>query len=202
MNVSKLLEFRIDKTPFVFRNIDPHDVTEKYTYALEKEGGRIQGIPADINITKQMNYIQKVLRSPWDTIFGLFLESRLIGTAGVQNILSDKKSNRPIKMANGYTHNCTIGIFIIDKTNRGLGYGKTLIWASCNLIYHCRHISVFKACIEKDNIPSIKSFLSCGFTIEAESDTSLDVSLKIDRLKCPEFIEDVRLKNNSKLNTN
>jgi len=45
--------------------------------------------------------------------------------------------------------------------------------------------------MEKDNIPSLKSFLSCGFKIINENEKYYKVKLNIEELKKPNNIEKV-----------
>ena len=65
------------------------------------------------------------------------------------NIVNKK---RMMQMSSGFTENCTIGIFILNRKNRGKGFGKILIWASCTLINKLFNQKIFEACIEEDNL--------------------------------------------------
>ncbi|HQF37069.1 MAG TPA: hypothetical protein PLL26_05525 [Candidatus Dojkabacteria bacterium] len=53
------------------------------------------------------------------------------------------------------------------------------------------NICNFYAGMEKDNIPSLKSFLSCGFKIINENEKYYKVKLNIEELKKPNNIEKV-----------
>ncbi|NQT72706.1 MAG: hypothetical protein HQ553_08035 [Chloroflexi bacterium] len=117
----------------------------------------------------------------------------MIGTSGIQNMGNDRTSNRSIQLAVGSTYDSTLGILVLDPKSRGKGYGKTLVWASCYLVSQCRSIEAFKASVKGDNAPSLQSFLTCGFRIEAENAASYNVGLALGDLLKPEFINDFKL---------
>ena len=126
-----------------------------------------------------------------NTICGLFLDDNLIGTAGIQNLLGSDL----IEVVDGYTKNCTVGILVLSKSSRGKGYGKLLIWLSCMLANKCCNLNIFEACMNKKNIPSLKSFLACGFDIIKENDKSLNVAINYHNLIQPRLIDNVSTKN-------
>ena len=57
------------------------------------------------------------------------------------------------------------------------------------------NISNFNAGMEKNNIPSLKSFLSCGFKIVDENEKYYEVKLNIEELQKPKNIENVTVEN-------
>ena len=48
----------------------------------------------------------------------------------------------------------TVGIFIFNKSYRGTGLGKALVWASTYLFHECTQIKWFGAGMQKNNNPS------------------------------------------------
>lgn len=175
----------------VFRTLRVEDVSEFYISALRKERELIENASEDITIQWQKSYVSDILISSCDTICCLCKNSELIGTAGVQNLSKSRSGNRLMPMAIGGTYDCTLGVLVIDEKERGKGYGRTLVWSSCYLVNNCLGIKVFKASIKKSNLPSLKSFLSCGFLATDEGEVSLNVELEMGHLKKPEIIERV-----------
>ncbi len=189
MKLENKLKFNIRNNEYIFRTLTPEDVSQSYVNALKKARGLIENVPEDINIEWQRSYIKEVLLSPGDTIYGLFLDSELIGTAGIQNLAVAGTPTRAVKMAVGYTYGCILGILIIGEMLRGKGYGKTLVWAACYLANNFCGVETFEAGVKKNNLPSLKSFLSCGFKVTEENADSVSVEVKIGELVKPEFIE-------------
>ncbi len=193
MELVKSLLFIIRDHLYLFKTLSPEHVTESYINFLRTEKDRIENNPDSITIEWQTQYIEEILGSSLDTICGLFMDRDLIGTSGIQNVENDQMSNRYIQLAVGSTYDSTLGILVLDQKSRGKGYGKTLVWASCYLASQCGSIKSFKASVKKDNAPSLQSFLTCGFRIEAENSASYNVGLALDELLKPEFISDVKL---------
>jgi len=191
MELLKKLKFTIGNSQCIFRTLTPEDVSPSYVDALKKTRGVIQTVPEDINIEWQRSYIQKILLSPCDTICGLFIDSKLIGTSGIQNLSVDRIANRDIELAQGYTYSCTLGILVLSEKLRGKGYGKALVWAACYLANSCCGVQTFEAGIKKCNTPSLESFLGCGFKLKGESADSVNVKVKTSELVKPGFIETI-----------
>lgn len=180
MELAKKLRFIIKDSHYVFKSLSVGDVTESYVQALKRQRAYLSNNPEDINTKWQQKYVEKIRLSPSGTICGLFINSELIGTAGIQNLKSDKTT--------------TIGIFVFDEKLRGKGYGKTLVWASCYISNNCCNVNYFEAGMERTNVPSLKSFLACGFKIIDKNEKKIKVGLKIDELEKPEFIDKIIIK--------
>jgi len=189
MKLENKLKFNIRNSEYIFRTLTREDVSQSYVNALKKTRGLIENVPEDINIEWQQSYIKEILLSPCNTIYGLFLDSELIGTAGIQNLAVEGIPTRAIEMAAGYTYSCTMGIFILGEMSRGKGYGKTLVWAACYLVNNSCGVEIFEAGVKKNNIPSLKSFLTCGFKVTKEGADSVNVEVKIGELVKPDFVE-------------
>lgn len=177
MELDQKLSFHIHDELYSFRSLSALDVTKSYVQALKRQKAFLSNNPEDITIQWQKNYIEKIRSSPFDTICGLYQDSRLIGTSGIQNLT-------PLKIT-------TLGIFVLEEKCRGKGYGKSLIWSSCFLSNICLGINRYEAGIDKVNIPSLRSFLSCGFKIIFKDAKYYRVQLNIDELKKPTFITDI-----------
>ena len=177
MELAKKLRFIIKDSNCIFRSLSASDVTESYIQALKKQRAYLSNNPEDINIQWQKRYIEKIRLCSSDTICGLFINSELVASAGIQNLKSDKAT--------------TIGIFVFDEKLRGKGYGKTLVWASCYLSNNCCNVNYFEAGMERTNVPSLKSFLACGFKVIDKNEKKIKVGLKIDELKKPKLIDKI-----------
>ena len=187
MKFNYKLNLVIGGKKITFRTLYPNDVSNSYINSLKEECKYIQNIPKNIDIEKQKKYIQELLLSPSNTICGLFSGKRLIGTAGIQNLFG----NDLVEVVDGYTKNCTVGILVLSKASRGKGYGKLLVWTSCILAHYCYGTSIFEACMNITNVPSLKSFLVCGFDIIKENGKSFNVAINFDNLIRPRFIDNV-----------
>jgi RimJ/RimL family protein N-acetyltransferase len=179
MKLKNKLVFSHSLGECTFRTITSEDVSDNYINGLKEELKFIENIPELINRSSQANYIMNIVNSEKDTICGLFLNSELIGTAGIQNIM---EGNR-----------VSIGILLFNKKLRGHGFGKVLIWASCFLANNCRSTISFFAGMSKENLPSLKAFLACGFSIESELPEKYIVSLDNQVLKAPVNITHIRI---------
>jgi len=190
MELEKLLTFEIKDKKLLFRTIVESDVTEDYVTGLREQAEYIENIPNNINISNQKEYVNNTNFSEYNTICGLFLDEVLVGTAGVQLSLSDSfLKNIDIQVA----MLATVGIFIFNKSYRGMGLGKILVWASTYLFHECTRIEWFGAGMAKENIPSLKSFLSCGFQKVYEDYEVCKTLLNQSNLVTPSFIHGVKL---------
>ena len=181
MIFNKRVKFLYNENECLFRTLTINDVTESYVQGLKSQKRYLVNNLEGITKEGQQNYIKKILMSEEDTICGLFVNNIIVGSAGLQNL---NKEN-----------SVTLGIFVFDSRLRGKGYGKTLVWSSCYLAHNCMNICNFYAGMEKDNIPSLKSFLSCGFKIINENEKYYKVKLNIEELKKPNNIEKVTVEN-------
>jgi RimJ/RimL family protein N-acetyltransferase len=179
MELDKKITFRCNSNRCVFRTLTTNDVTESYIQGLRNQSRFLENRDSDINITQQQEYIKNILSSEFNTICGLFIDSELTGTSGIQNIRKD-----------GFT---TIGIFIFREQLRKKGYGKTLVWCGCTLLSTFYGISKVAAGVNKANVPSLKSFLSCGFEVAEEKADSYLLKLNCENLIKPDVISNVSL---------
>ena len=186
MELEKFLAFNIDDFNCVFRILCESDVSKNYLDGLKRQNEYIENISADLTISKQKKYIQKILLSKSDTIFGLFINRELVGTAGVQ------LSNSFLKYIKVPAENvATIGIFLFNKNFRRRGLGKTLVWSATRLFNYSTKVEWFGAGMEKRNIPSLKSFLSCGYKNINEDKNGCKVLINYADLIKPDNIEDI-----------
>lgn len=176
-----------------FRTIHETDVTQSYVNGLKKQTEYIENIPVDVDLSSQREYVKDTILSKDQTIFGLLLNGELVGTAGVQLSFSD--SCLPgidildEKLA-------TIGIFVFHKNYQGMGLGKVLVWASTFLFHYSTKIRWFGAGMVSENVPSLKSFLGCGFQQVLRFDNHQKVLLNISELKKPESIYNYKINKN------
>jgi hypothetical protein len=158
MELDRSIFFNLNDRCCEFRNLHPTDVSGEYIHGLKKQNKYLMNVPQKISFESQKNYIEKIIFSNNDCIFGIFVNNDLIGTSGIQ--LSQNLS----KYVNSFEEKiATIGIFIFHKKILSSGFGKILVWSSTYLYHFCTGTKWFGAGMENENIPSIKSFLSCGF---------------------------------------
>lgn len=184
MELGKSLHFICHGAKCEFRTLGINDVTEAYVEGLRQQKKYLENNPCDTNKNIQQEYIKRIIDSENDTICGLFVDSVLIGTAGIQNIFCKGECIT------------TFGIFIFSQNFRGKGYGKTLVWASAFLVNACNGVTRFGAGMEKQNMPSLKCFLSSGFKKVFEDDKLIKVELNYKHLKVTEFISHIEVTRN------
>ena len=185
MELNKYISFKIYDLICEFKTLHNVDVKKEYVDGLREQTEIMENIPADVSISKQQKYIQEILLSEGDTICGLFINNKLVGTAGIQSsTLYLQYIEVPAKFV------VTIGILLFDKNYRGMKLGTTLVWAATYLYHNCVQVEWFGAGMEKENFPSMKSFLSCGFKQIYEDKKSCRVLINYSKLTKPEFIKD------------
>ncbi len=179
MELNHKLVFNIESAAVELRCVKPTDVTDSYIDGLINQREYLIWNPEHITLKKQQDYVYKISISNNDIILGLFINSALIGTAGVQNLLTGK---RP-----------AIGIFIFSENQRQRGLGKTLLWSGSYLLNKSIGIMHIYANMVRNNVPSLKAFLSCGYKIIEESKSEYWVGLDINNLVKPVFIKNCKL---------
>ena len=185
MELEKYILFKINGKSCEFRSLRELDVSQGYLNGLKEQRKYIENIPDQVNIVSQKEYIKDIRCSNYRTICGLFINSELVGTAGVQLSTSFL---RYIEVPAEYV--ATIGLFLFNKNYRGIGLGKTLVWAATSLHHDSIQAEWFGAGMATDNISSLRSFLSCGFKKIYNNDESYRVLLNYSDLKKPRFIKD------------
>ena len=168
-----------------FRTLHDSDVSKEYVDGLKQQTKYLMNIPKNVSISSQKKYVKDALYSKDDTICGLFINNKLVGTAGIQSsTLYLQYIEVPAKFV------ATIGFFLFDKNYRGMKLGTTLVWAATYLYHNCVQVEWFGAGMEKENIPSLKSFLSCGYRKIYEDKENCKVLLNYSELTKPRFIKD------------
>jgi hypothetical protein len=188
MNLDKKLSFNRDNTTFVFKGLEPNDVSHDYVNSLTKTSF-IENIPPQVSVRSQKEYVQKITESRNSLIFGLFSnENILIATSGVQvNSLSFKE------FVTNDSKYLTMGIFVVGKEHRGQGFGKMLVWACSYLLNSLFYNSDIFAGMKKDNIASLKSFTSVGYKVHRVFSDSKIVCLKKEQLLLPNAINQINI---------
>ena len=113
MELDKSLFFKIKDMNCEFRTLHDSDVSKEYVDGLKQQTKYIMNIPKNVSISSQKKYVKDVLCSKDDTICGLFINNKLVGTAGVQSSRSFLLSN---KVTTEYV--ATIGIFLFNKIEK------------------------------------------------------------------------------------
>ena len=108
-----------------FRTLHDSDVSKEYVDGLKQQTKYIMNIPKNVSISSQKKYVKDILYSTDDTICGLFINNKLVGTTGIQSFtLYLQHIEVPAKFV------ATIGIFLFDKNYRGMKLGTTLVMGS------------------------------------------------------------------------
>ena len=149
MQIDARLRFQLKGKHSLFRNLEPSDISREYLKSLRQAGTYLSNTGPEITRHQQSEYLRAILRSENDTIFGLFVEKRLIGTVGCQNISRSSEA--------------TLGLLIFPETIRNKGYGSTAIWCACRLLSADRGVYSFRAGVSADNLASKRLFHRSGF---------------------------------------
>lgn len=176
MKLSRTLSFLINGDTFLLRSITEEDITQSYVESLRRQRAFLENNPKGIDISWQKNYVLGIRESRWNTICGLFGNSKLIGTSGIQNIKPDEQA--------------TLGVFVLNLEDRGKGYGKLLVWASCYLVSNVVNVDSFAAGVKEANTASLRSFVSCGFKIVQKNQSGYRLELPILELHKPDCVKD------------
>ena len=186
MDLDKYLAFSLRAEKCQFRVVLPHEVTKGYIVGLREEKLYLENTNKKITLPEQSTYVARILESSDDLLMGLFVEGELVGTSGIQTF--GEPCQEGISSDASYA---TMGVFVFDPSDRGKGHGKTMIWAGVYLLNSTLKMSIFRAGMEKQNIPSFRTFFSCGFRKYEEVGSTFKLSLMIDQLKKPAFITDI-----------
>ena len=186
MELAEYLEFYLRAEKCQFRVLLPHEVTESYLVGLREQQKYLINTKKKITLPEQSAYVARILESSDNLLFGFFVEGELVGTSGIQTC--GESGQDRIFSDSSYA---TMGIFVFNMSNRGEGYGKAMIWAGVYLLSSILKTNSFRAGMEKQNIPSLRTFLSCGFQKYEEVGDTFKLSLVIDQLKKPEFVTDI-----------
>jgi len=173
------------------RTIHENDVNNAYVNGLRNQKKYLKNIPKKINKSSQKEYVARMVLSKQDTLLGLFIDGGLVASAGIQLSLSDLFLAKTVADLNEIA---TVGVFIYDNTFRGEGLGKSLVWASTYLFNECTQIKWFGAGMEKENIPSLQSFISCGYLIDSQDDVYYRVILNVSDIIMPTQIINHRIR--------
>ena len=185
MELGKAILFKIKNMNCEFRTLRETDVNHDYVNGLKDQKIYIENISIHVSVSSQKKYINDILSSKGNTIGGLFINNELVGTAGVQ---SSTSYSQYIEIPAEYV--ASIGIFLFNKGYRGMGLGKTLVWSATYLCHNAIQADWFGAGMAIENIPSLQSFLSCGFRQIYEDEENCIVLLNYPELTKPRFIKD------------
>jgi len=186
MELDKCLALSLRAEKCLFRVVFPREVTESYIIGLREQRRYLINTNKKLSLLEQSTYVARILESPNDLLMGLFVKGELVGTSGIQML--EEPCQEGISSAASYA---AMGVFVFNPSDRGKGYGKTMIWAGVYLLNSILKISTFRAGMEKENIPSFRTFFSCGFRKYEEVGSTFKLSLMIGQLKKPAFITDI-----------
>jgi len=186
MELDKSLFFTINEFNCEFRSLTKDDISVAYINGLNSDNGNIQLKPKKVTKLSQQKYVKNIITCGEKAICGLFINGTLVGTAGIQfGIPFFKYVQTQSDLITSF------GIFIFLENFRKIGLGKTMVWASTYLIH--QNIKEFEFCagMMKNNLPSLKSFLACGFRNVFEDNKIIWVFLNYSELIKPEFIKNI-----------
>jgi len=190
MELNKTLHYLSGESFYEFRSLNEQDVTVSYIDGLREQTKYLKNVPSLINMESQKEHIRNILLNKTDVICGLFMNGELVGTAGIQYSLSEIFVQSFQKQIDGLA---TIGIFVFSKKHRGVGLGKSLVWASVMLLHSCCETRWFGAEMEKENTPSLNSFLSCGFDRVYSDHKKYKVLLEISNIVKPNICRNYKV---------
>ena len=194
MELETSLLFNINDLNCELRTLEDIDVNQDYINGLNDQKKYIENIPSSVNISNQKKYINDILNNENDTICGLFLNGDLVGTVGVQRSFSEPfLRNLDVQVM----ELATVGIFIFNKKFRGMGIGKAMVWAATYLFYKCTTVEWFGAGMERGNVPSYKSFLSCVYNKVSNNKKYFKLMAHIKDLKMPNIIKEMSIQNHA-----
>ena len=183
MELDKYIKFKINDFSCEFKTLNELDVSQDYVEYLHEQNEYIQNIPADNSILNQKKYIKGILSSEGNTICGLYIDRKLVGSSGIQTSTTFLN-----ELYTSGQNIASIGIFLFNKNYQGIGLGKVLVWTSTYLLHECTQTEWFGAGMLKKNVASLKSFLACGFKKIDENEEAIKVLLNYSELIKPKFI--------------
>ena len=193
MELEKSLFFDIADDNLECRALRVSDVTPAYVTGLKRHGYFLITLPAEVTLESQVQYVRAIVAHEKQVLTGLFINNTLAGTAGLQATVS--LANVADITSRGSTD---IGILLFNEEFRGRRLGRVLVWSATYLFYHCTKIHLFKAGISNDNLPSLQSFLACGFRENMNDGRKTEVSLEWPDSVQPDVIRNVVIKNVAK----
>ncbi len=158
----------------------PAEVTSEYVLGLRHENQYLENMPDRYTVQSQAEYISGIIDSNYDTICGLFMGEKLIGTAGIQEI--------------GKSQVVPMGIFLFDPGIRGKGFGKVLVWSAAYLSRQVASILAIYGSMRSDNVASRKAFEASGGRSEFNDlKETYTVTIQIGDLRIPANVEDIHI---------
>ena len=101
-----------------------------------------------------------------------WLEKEIFSGKGFQFIVCRNEDDKPIGCTylrdyDSYTRKAEYGVFLGEVEERGKGIGKEILNLTLEFAFQEKKMHKVYARAFADNMPSVKSFLSCGFEKEA-----------------------------------
>ena len=193
MELTKSLRFEVSDLRCHFGPLHEATVCQELVDDLKAQRRYIDNIPTDVSVVSQKRYIKNIRDSDQNCIFGLFVNDKLVGTAGVQ--LSYSEEFQKDIDTQGKTI-ATVGILVFKESHQGKGLGTALVWAATTLFHENMKINWFGAGFHKNNLPSRQSFLSCGYKYVANEGPNDKVMLEVSDLVKPESIKHILVREN------
>ena len=180
MIYDKQLKFTYKQYGCEFRTLMPSEVSSEYVAGLKLENRYLSHKPDQYTIESQATYVSNILDSIHDTLCGLFVDGKLMGTAGIQGV--GEKEITPI------------GIFLFDPSIRGQGFGKVLVWSAAYLTNQVVNMTGIYGGMKSENIASRKAFEACGgTTLSIEGEDKYLVTILHQNLKTPDELVDFQV---------
>ena len=176
---------------YELKTIQPSDVTEKYMLSLEN---------FYIETAKNIKYLEELRNNVKEKnlsddyyLFGLYFKKNLIASTGITLNLNKRNVWNDLIIKIDNEDLASIGILIHDDNFKNLGLSKILIWSACILCNSETSQSNFCAGMKKENIKSIKSFLSIGFEIFREYEENVQLYLNLKNIIQPKEINNFEI---------
>ena len=150
MILSSELSFLRRQHNCVVKSISSSDVTSEYVSSLRSNSQILKYADKSCDMQSQATYIDEIRANPRSCIVGLFIDGKLIGTCGIQEIISEDLSS--------------VGVFLFESVPRGQGWGYTLLWACCELVRQESKTWRFIASTRLENDAARGLFKHAGFS--------------------------------------
>lgn len=160
MIIKKLIKIKITKYIIIVSHLKKKLINKEFIQKLRINKNILN---KKFTIEDQKKYINSINISEKDLILSVKLNSKFIGTIGLQNL--NKKF-------------CHIGVFIFSESALKKKISKYFLIAAILLVNFFFKKEFFMAGINNDNLPSIKSFSSVGFSKIKNSELKKYVSVQ------------------------
>ena len=166
MEFKNKLQIKFKNNNFTIKQIKKTHINYKYVNVMIRYKFFLS-FPK-ISITKQKDYIDKIIKSKTKIILGLYMGKNLIFSSGIQVLKRNKIS---------------LGILNIDTKYKRKGIAKVFLYCIMYYFKNFLNIKNFIAGVDMQNLPSLKLFKSLNFKLKYKNNKSYIFELNSNNLK-------------------